>query len=647
MTELLNPPGQISAQLLDGANYALPNNSANSVAHVRVVDEVLPVITVTGVSMTEGDTTRTINFSLDKANGTDQVTITATLATNNTATETEDFTLSTTTVNIPSTGTTGTITVTVVDDAYDEADNETFVLNLTSTEATFGDRTFSSSVTNRIADNDPLPKVSIEADRFETEASGNFNNTIAVSLNQASRRTVTIPFTVTGTANFQDYLIDTNSPLVFTPDPTTKITPTTQNITYTIRGDYSREPEEQFTITLGAPTNGDTSGQNASSTITIIDDDAPPELSISVLPENAEVFESSTANARFTITANKNPTTNPLVFRYTISQNGNFLVSDPGVPQEATRRFTGSNNNYTATLDLPIHDDEVSEENGSVTVTLAGAGSSYSINSSSDRAQVTVYDNDIPVLSIADGIAVTEGSGTKATFVITSGNNVSERLNVRYLPDDGLSNFLIGDIAGNNQTAGLHFDGGRTANLELDIEDDEVAEEDGTISVKLLADNTTPVKYYLVNTDISASVAVSDDDTLQSPPVVVLSTEPQPAGSQNATIYVTVPSPQTNDMEVVVEYNYRTTDAGITPINYLYGEWRRTIATIPAIGTYGSITLPIKATGQSGTESRLMVRLVDGASYNLRPSQTDPIGVSSTPSTADEPLLSIRSVGGS
>ena len=162
------PPGQISAQLLDGANYALPNNTANSVAHVRVVDEVLPVITVTGVSMTEGDTTRTINFSLDKANGTDQVTINATLATNNTATETEDFTLSTTTVNIPSTGTTGTITVTVEDDAYDEADNEIFVLNLTSTEATFSDRTFSGSVTNTIADNDPLPKVSIEADRFET-----------------------------------------------------------------------------------------------------------------------------------------------------------------------------------------------------------------------------------------------------------------------------------------------------------------------------------------------------------------------------------------------------------------------------------------------------------------------------------------------
>ena len=59
------------------------------------------------------------------------------MQTNSTATETDDYTLSEKSVSIAEGSRTGTITVTVVDDNIDEADNEMFVLNLTATGATF------------------------------------------------------------------------------------------------------------------------------------------------------------------------------------------------------------------------------------------------------------------------------------------------------------------------------------------------------------------------------------------------------------------------------------------------------------------------------------------------------------------------------
>ena len=274
-------------------------------------------------------------------------------------------------------------------------------------------------------------------------------------------------------------------------------------------------------------------------------------------------IEASGAQAIFTITANKDPGAN-FEYRYEVAQVGDFLTTtpaSPAVPQTHSPNFSGSGNKYIASLPLDIEDDDDAEANGSVTVTLSMTGGTSSVYtlSSEITASVTVYDNDMPVLSIADGSAVTEGPSAKATFMITSGINVTERLRVRYLPDDGIvGNFLIGNTAGNNQVAFLDFNGGKTATLSLGIADDEVVEEDGTVTVTLLPDDANPINYSVVASSNTGSVAVSDDDTLATPAVVTLATEPQPTGATTATFYVTVPTAPASDLEVIVEYNYRT-----------------------------------------------------------------------------------------
>ena len=186
--------------------------------------------------------------------------------------------------------TSATIPLEIIADAYDE-DNEAFSIVLSSpTNAALG----TDSIPVTINDDDALPKVSIATGTVETETDADFTGTIAVTLNTASGRTVTVPYTISGTADENDdyTLTDTSRSLTFTPDSMTTITSLTQEIEYTIKGDTSPESEEQFTITLGTPTNGDTTGQNTSSTITIVDNDSSPELSIDVLAANAEVHRS-------------------------------------------------------------------------------------------------------------------------------------------------------------------------------------------------------------------------------------------------------------------------------------------------------------------------------------------------------------------
>ena len=102
------------------------------------------------------------------------------------------------------------------------------------------------------------------------------------------------------------------------------------------------------------------------------------------------------------------------------------------------------------------------------------------------------------MLSIADGTAVTEGAGAKATFTITSRSSVTGRLPVRYMVSDGISNFLPDNIPSTPQTTTLNFNGNTTASLAFALVNDEVAEENGSVQVTLLADDASEKRYTVI-----------------------------------------------------------------------------------------------------------------------------------------------------
>ena len=147
---------------MDRLNYTLADSTGH-IATATINDDAdqAPVLTVRGVSVSEGEETADINFTLDKPAGSEGVTIeVAVNSENSTATESDDFTLSSTTVSIASGESAGNITVSAVVDQLDEADEE-FELTLTVTGATFSDGTINGKVVNTITDNDDPPVVSV------------------------------------------------------------------------------------------------------------------------------------------------------------------------------------------------------------------------------------------------------------------------------------------------------------------------------------------------------------------------------------------------------------------------------------------------------------------------------------------------------
>ena len=83
----------ITVTLLEGANYSLANPNGHIATTTATDIPLLPELTVTGVTATEGQTGLSIGFSLNRNAGADGVSIAYEIAANNSATLTSDYTL--------------------------------------------------------------------------------------------------------------------------------------------------------------------------------------------------------------------------------------------------------------------------------------------------------------------------------------------------------------------------------------------------------------------------------------------------------------------------------------------------------------------------------------------------------------------------
>lgn len=160
-----------------------------------------------------------------------------------------------------------TLTVVTPDDTLPES-AETVVLTLGKpTGATLGGSTQHRLT---IADNDTaaLPRVSFAmAGSSGSEAQ---TASIVVQLSAASSKTVSLPFTLSGSAMpGSDHLLTPSSPLQFAPGETVK------TLTLTPVDDAEAESTETATITLGTPVNA-TLGGIVAHTRSITDNDSPP-----------------------------------------------------------------------------------------------------------------------------------------------------------------------------------------------------------------------------------------------------------------------------------------------------------------------------------------------------------------------------------
>ena len=353
-------------------------------ATLTLVDDDVPQVTLvlTPASITENAQVSTITATLDRI-ATTAATVTVSAMAVSPAVA-GDFTLSTATTltfaaNV--TTSTGSVTITSVNDTTDAPDKEVTV----SATVTGGNMAMlSSSETLTITDDDPPPRLSISS----PSAVEGTALTFTVRLNAASGKEVTVAYVdaSTGTATSgTDYTALTAGTLTFAAGTTS------QTFAVSVSDDGDDEPNETVEVTLSNAVNAtfDGGATSLTGTGTIIDNDGMPALSIG----SPSVIEGATGAT--------------LTFRVYLRPAHNTLQVTVGYADVGTGSAT-SGTDYTAltagtltftvgdtiqTIPVSVTDDSDGEQNETVIVELSSATNA---TISTAQGTGTIIDDETP-----------------------------------------------------------------------------------------------------------------------------------------------------------------------------------------------------------------------------------------------------------
>ena len=465
--------GPVNATILDGTGVGTIRDDGTGLGGT---DNDTPTLSITNVTVTEGTETHAV-FELNLSNAsTTDVTAALVLANGTAVGGGVDFGTAgagnlqvstdggTTWVNATSaTITAGTTSVLVrtpiIDDLLDE-NAEAFTLTATRTAGTTVNASVAGTAT--ILDNDPPPRLSIN-DVTVNEGAG--TATFTVSLNTASGLPVSVNYSMTnGTAGAADYTAGSGT-LNFAAGVTT------QTIVVPILDDTLDELNETFTVNLASPTNA--SIEDGTGIGTIVDNDAPPSLSI-----NDVTVNEGAGTATFTVSLS---TASGLAVSVDYATaNGTALDGSDYNRASGTLNFAAGET--TKTFTVPILDDAIDEQNETFTATLSNPSATATIADATGTATIT--DNDAsPTLSIGD-VAVNEGAGT-ATFTVTLSAASGLPVSVNFATSSGTA------TSGSDFTAAtgtLNFAAGETTKtFVVDILNDTIFEQSENFNVTLSA----------------------------------------------------------------------------------------------------------------------------------------------------------------
>jgi hypothetical protein len=249
----------------------------------------LPSLTIDDIQVTEGNGGTTNAVFTAHLSAPSGQTVTADYATvDDTARAPADYTATAGSLSFAPGTTTQTVTVPVVGDLLDEA-NETLLVRLSNASgAILGD----AQATGTIVDDDPPPAVGIDDESVAEGEAGTTLATFTLSLSAPSELTVSVAAaTADGTATAGSDYDPGSQAVLFAPGVT--VSP----FTVAVRGDRVWEADETFFVDLSAPVNATLADAQGVGTI---QSDDPAGLSIADL----DVVEpaSGTRSAVFTVT---------------------------------------------------------------------------------------------------------------------------------------------------------------------------------------------------------------------------------------------------------------------------------------------------------------------------------------------------------
>ena len=372
-------------------------------------------------------------------------------------------------------------TVTLVDDADHEGDEDFTVTLSDPVNATLGTPTVA---TITILANDPEVTIAAASTPI-TEQDGRAEFTLTRTAPLAAGLTVNITVSQTGA-----FIKTADS---YTP-PTTvafEANQATATLSVDLDDDKVDEDDGAITATVTASTANDYAvGASAEAAVVVQDNDTRGlVLSKTALP----LTEGGAAGA-YTVKLATQPTATVTV---TVDGAVGTDLTVSGPPLTFTTSTWGTEQTVTVTAG---QDDDGTDD--TVTLTHTASGGDYA-GVTGDDVTVTVTDDDLPVVSIrADAASVSEADGS-ATFTLTRTMDTATTLTVAVTVSEE------GDYLGTPIPVEAVFDpsDGETT-LTVPIDDDDLDEADGAVTATVTDDDGA----YEIGSEGEATVAVTDDD---------------------------------------------------------------------------------------------------------------------------------------
>jgi urease beta subunit/subtilisin-like proprotein convertase family protein len=363
-------------------------------------------VTIADVTQAEGQSgTTTFQFTVSLSTVASEPVTVQYGTTDGTAAAGSDYTATSGTLTIPVGQTSGTITVAVAGDALFET-NETFSVNLSNG---VGGIVTDAFALGTITNDDTLPMLSIgDASILEGNA-GTTLVTVPVTLDApAPAGGVTVQYaTVNGSATTAGGDYSATSGTLVIPAGSSS-----GSILVTVLGDGLFEANETLDVILSNPIRATL--QDASGRVTILNDDAPPQLSVA----DASRVEGNAGSADlvFLVTLDGPAPTGGVSVAYA-TLDGSATTGD-GDYQAASGTLVIPAGATQGEIRVPVVGDLVHELDESLTVQLASPVQATILDGQADGS--IVNDDALPRISIADATVFEGDSGTAAIeFAVT------------------------------------------------------------------------------------------------------------------------------------------------------------------------------------------------------------------------------------
>ncbi len=519
--------------LVDTAIYDL-GVAGTETATVTIADnDAQPTVTLglSGSPFSENGGIATVTATLSNPSTQD---ITVDLGFTGTAINGTDYNPSASTIAIAAGNTTGTISLTGINDTVFRGDRTAIVDII---DVTNGTESGTQQVTATLAD-DEAPSFSI-APTNASQTEGNtgtkaFTFTISRTSNTAGSNSVNWAVTGSGInpANAADFgTAFPTGTVSFTPGQTSKV------VTVNVKGDAIAEPDEGFSVTLSNPTNNAVIA-TGSATGTILNDDT--SLAIAADPSAVQA-EGNSGGTAFTFTVTRSGNT-------TGSTNVNWAVTGGTTNPTNAADFVGNAlpkgivsfaaGETSKTVAVNVNGDTTFEPNENFDVTLSTPTGGATITNA--KATGTIQNDDSVNLAIAPtNVVQAEGNtGNKPyTFTVTRSGDTTGTTSVKWaVAGSGANPANVADFGTTLPSGTLNFTAGQTSQvITVNVKGDILLESDENFTVNLSA--PTPGTTLAA---ASATGTILNDDTVPTFAIAATNANQTEGNSGNKAFTFTV-----------------------------------------------------------------------------------------------------------